>query len=170
MSSATAQQKFACPACGAEAIWNPGKQALVCPYCGTTSPAKIDQASGGIIEHDLVAALRQFASERRGWKAEKLTVRCQSCQAISVFDPNTVAQRCQFCGSSALVPDEQTQAPIHPESVLPFKVGEAQVRDTIRQWYGSRWFAPNRLKTAALTDTVHGLYLPYWTFDAQAHA
>ena len=27
-----------------------------------------------------------------------------------------------------------------------------------------------RLKTAALTDTVHGIYLPYWTFDAQAHA
>src|SRR5262249_52464068 len=31
-------------------------------------------------------------------------------------------------------------------------------------------FAPNRLKHAALTDTVKGLYIPYWTFDAQVHA
>jgi hypothetical protein len=35
---------------------------------------------------------------------------------------------------------------------------------------GSRCFAPSRLKSAALTDTVHGVYLPCWTFDAQGHA
>src|SRR5678810_1182314 len=44
------------------------------------------------------------------------------------------------------------------------------IRDRVRQWYGTRWFAPNRLKRAALTDTVRGLYIPYWTFDAQVHA
>jgi hypothetical protein len=50
------------------------------------------------------------------------------------------------------------------------KISESQVRDAIRQWYGNRWFAPNKLKHAALTDTVKGLYIPYWTFDAQVHA
>jgi hypothetical protein len=50
------------------------------------------------------------------------------------------------------------------------KLAETQVRDVIRRWYGTRWFAPNRLKRAALTDTVKGLYIPYWTFDAQVHA
>ena len=37
-----AQQKFSCPACGAEAVWDPAKQALICPFCGTASPAKLD--------------------------------------------------------------------------------------------------------------------------------
>jgi hypothetical protein len=50
------------------------------------------------------------------------------------------------------------------------KLGEDKVRDSIRQWYGTRWFAPNLLKRAALTDTAKGLYIPYWTFDAQVHA
>jgi hypothetical protein len=50
------------------------------------------------------------------------------------------------------------------------KIAETQVRDSIRRWYGSRWFAPNKLKNAALTDRVKGLYIPYWTFDAQVHA
>ncbi|MCI0540523.1 MAG: zinc ribbon domain-containing protein [Verrucomicrobiales bacterium] len=170
MPETTALKKFHCPACGAEAVWNAGKQALVCAYCGTTSPAQIDAGSGEIIEHDLVLALREFGSGRRGWQAEKISVRCQSCQAISVFDPKRVAKRCDFCGASALVPYEQTQAPIHPESLLPFKVSEGAVREAMRGWYRSRWFAPNRLKSAALTDTVHGVYLPYWTFDAQGHA
>jgi len=53
---------------------------------------------------------------------------------------------------------------------LPMKISETHVRDSIRQWYGNRWFAPNKLKNVALTDTVKGLYIPYWTFDAQVHA
>src|SRR5688572_17113825 len=165
----TAREKFACPACGADAHWNAGKQALVCPFCGTTSPMERN-AAGQIVEHDLSIALRTIPAEGRGWKAEKKSVKCQSCQAISVFDPTRVAQRCEFCGSAQLVPYEQIKAPISPESVLPFKMAEGQIRESIRQWYGSRWFAPNRLKKAALTDTVKGVYLPYWTFDAQANS
>jgi hypothetical protein len=48
-------------------------------------------------------------------------------------------------------------------------VSEAQVREQIRRWYASKWFAPSALKVRALIDTVHGLYIPYWTFDAQVH-
>jgi len=173
MSEATALQKFACPACGAEAVWNAGKQALLCPYCGTNSPAKLETAPGGgqiIREIDLVAALRQVPDDKRGWQAQKTSVKCQSCQAISVFDSARVGQRCDFCGSSSLVPYEEIKEAFRPESLLPMKLSEQKVREEIRQWYGSRWFAPNKLKHKALTDTVHGLYIPYWTFDAQVHA
>ena len=173
MPEATAQKKFSCPSCGGEAQWNPAKKSLVCPFCGTTSPAQVELSATGeevIQEHDLVAALRGIPDSRRGWEAKKVSVRCQSCQAISVFDPERVGQRCDFCGSSALVPYEEIKEAFRPESLLPMKVSETQVRDSIRRWYGSRWFAPNKLKNAALTDTVKGVYIPYWTFDAQVHA
>lgn len=173
MSDATAHQKFSCPACGAEAQWNPAKQALVCGFCGTVSPAKLEHTPGGddvIKELDLVTALRSIPDDQRGWQAEKTSVRCQSCQAISVFDPTRVGQRCDFCGSAALVPYEEIKEVFRPESLLPMKLAESQVRDSIRRWYGSRWFAPNKLKSGAMTDTVHGIYIPYWTFDAQVHA
>ena len=169
MPEIIAKPKYACPSCGAEAQWNAAKQALVCPFCGTVSPAKID-AAGVIEEHDLVTALRGIPDDQRGWQAEKVSVKCQSCQAITVFDAGRVGQRCDFCGSSALIPVDQIKAPIRPESLLPFKVKEAAVRDKIRDWYSSLWFAPDRMKSAAHTDTVKGFYLPYWTFDAQAAA
>ena len=164
-----AQEKFACPACGAEAVWNPAQQALVCPFCGTTSPATIDH-SGAIIEHDLVAALRGIGDDKRGWRAEKRYVKCRSCQAISVMDANRQAQRCEFCGSAELVPYGEVKDAFRPESVLPFTIGEDRARDGIRAWYGRLWLAPNALKRGALTDTVKGVYLPYWTFDAKADA
>ena len=173
MPEALAQQKFSCPSCGGEARWDPAKKALVCPFCGTTAPAQAELTPAGepvIIEHDLVIALRGIPDAKRGWDTEKISVRCQSCQAISVFEPGRVGQRCDFCGSTALVPYQEIKEAFRPESLLPMKVAETQVRDSIRRWYGSRWFAPNRLKRAALTDTVKGLYIPYWTFDAQVHA
>jgi len=173
MAEVQAQQKFSCPSCGGEAQWNPAKKAIICPFCGNTSPAQAELDETGkevIVEHDLVAALRGIPDEQRGWQAKKISVKCQSCQAISVFDPERVAQRCDFCGSSALVPYEETKDAFRPESLLPMKLAEDAVRDSIRAWYGNRWFAPNALKNAALTDTVKGLYIPYWTFDAQVHA
>jgi hypothetical protein len=172
INQATAQKKFSCPACGGEAQWNPGKKALVCPFCGTVSPAQVELDANGaesIIEHDLVAALRGIPDSQRGWDAKKISVKCQSCQAISVFDAERVGQRCDFCGSSALVPYEEIKEAFRPESLLPLKLSENQVRDAIRNWYGSRWFAPNQLKRAAMTDRVKGIYIPYWTFDAQVH-
>lgn len=170
MAEIAAKAKFACPSCGAEAHWDPAKKALVCPYCGTIAPGELASDGTAIQEIDLVETLRSLGDELRGWKSDRVSVKCQSCQAISVFDPKHVAQRCEFCGSAQLVPYEQTKAPIRPESLLPFKISETEVRESIRRWYASRWFAPNRLKRAALTDTVHGLYIPYWTFDAQVHA
>jgi hypothetical protein len=173
MAEAVAQKKYSCPACGGEAVWNPAKKALVCPFCGTVSPAQVSLTETGeetIVEHDLVSALRGIPDSQRGWNARKTMVRCQSCQAISLFDPERVGQRCDFCGSTALVPYEEIKEAFRPESLLPMKVSETQVRDSIRRWYGSRWFAPNKLKRSALTDTVKGLYIPYWTFDARAHA
>src|SRR5262245_55565897 len=151
MSEVTARQKYSCPSCGAEAIWNPAKQALVCAYCGTISPAKLADDGSLVREHDLAAALRNVPESEHGWHTEKTTVKCQSCQAISVFDAKVVAQRCEFCGSSALVPYEEIKQTITPESLLPFKLPETEVRERIRQWYAARWFAPNKLGIRAMT-------------------
>jgi len=169
---AKAREKFHCPACGGEANWNPAKQALICPFCATESPATLQTRGDDtrIVEHDLVAALRNIPDEARGWKSEKTSVRCQSCKAISVFDAGKIGQRCDFCGSTQLVPYEEVKDPFRPESLLPMKVSETQVRELIRSWYGNLWFAPNALGSKALTDTVKGIYLPYWTFDANTHA
>ena len=128
-------------------------------------------AGGTIVEHDLVAALRAMPRRRaRLAGAETRQVRCQSCNAISVLDPSRQAQTCEFCGSAQLVPYDRDEAAFRPESVLPFRLSEAQARDGIRAWYGRLWLAPGALKRRALTDTVSGVYLPYWTFDAQVDA
>lgn len=172
VSSGIAIGKHPCPECGGDLEWNAAHQALRCPYCGTIapwSPPQDAEPGDGIVEQDLLEALAHPASGR-GWGEERHEVKCQSCHAISVFVGTRAAQRCDFCGSPAIVPHEDHGDAITPQSLLPFKISDGQIRDAIRKWYGSRWFAPNRLKSAALTDTLHGIYLPYWTFDAHVDA
>ena len=168
-SETTALHKHSCAACGAQAEWNPTKRGLICPYCGTVSPAELETDSGKIKEHDLVEALRNLPSEQRGWKTKRRTVKCQSCKAVSVFDPTRVGQNCEFCGSPELVDYQEIKAPVRPESLLPFKVDRERVHGLIKQWLGKRWFAPNALKKRSLVDTVVGTYIPYWTFDSKVH-
>ena len=164
-----ALQKHACPACGAQAEWNPGKQKLVCPFCGTESPYAIDRETGKVVELDLVTALRELPEEERGWQAATRSVQCQSCRAVMVFSADRVGQNCEFCGSPALVDYQEIKSPIRPQGVLPFRVDRNKVRDDIRGWWRSKWFAPGRLSRTAMVDTVHSLYIPYWTFDAKVH-
>lgn len=170
MDEVHAQNKFHCPSCGAEAVWNPGKQMLVCAFCGTNAPMQPGDAPGDVAENCLITALRNIDPDHRGWATETRSVKCQSCQAITVFEPSRAAQRCDFCGSASIIPVDEQMRPIRPESVLEFKLSETNVRESIRQWYAARWFAPNTLGTKALTDTVKGIYIPYWTFDAQVAA
>lgn len=165
-SDVTALEKHGCPACGAQATWNAKTHELQCSYCGTVSPYEIDD-SGEIREIDLIATLRSMPESLRGWKMERRTVKCRSCRAISVFDPSSVGQNCDFCGSAALVDYQEIKSPLRPQSVLPFKQPESKVRERMRQWFKERWFAPGALKRRAMVDTVKGVYLPYWTFDAQ---
>jgi len=159
--------KHACAACGAQAEWNPARQALICPHCGTEGPGELDRATGQVREIDLLCTLRELPDERRGWQTDRRAVRCRSCNAVSVFEPGRVGQACEFCGSAELVDYQEIRAPIRPESVLPFQVAETQVRERFRAWCASKWLAPRSFKRRALVDTVRGVYLPYWTFDAQ---
>lgn len=172
MAEVSALKKHPCPECGGDAEWNASKQALACPFCGTILPWSEgeDPMGASILEHDLESALTDTAGDTGDTAEEKKSVRCESCQAVSVFDADRVAQRCDFCGSPAIVPAEDLPNTITPESLLPAVIPEPQVRDQLREWYRSRWWAPNKLKHAALTDTLRGIYLPYWTFDAHADA
>ena len=142
MTTVTALEKHECPACGAQAEWNPATQKLVCPFCGTESPYRVDRETGKVQEIDLVTAVRELPDDERGWLAEKRSVQCQSCHAVMVFEPDRVGQNCEFCGSPALVDYTEIKAPIRPQGVLPFRVEGNRVRDEVRNWWKTKWFAP----------------------------
>jgi hypothetical protein len=169
LAQVPALDKHSCPACGAQAEWNPARQKLICLFCGTESPYRIDRETGLVVERDLVSTLRALPDDARGWQTERRSVECQTCRAVMVFDPSRVGQNCEFCGAPTLVDYNELKSPIRPTGVLPFRVDSNRIRHDIRQWWRSKWLAPGRLAQTSLVDTVRSVYIPYWTFDARAH-
>jgi hypothetical protein len=170
MSAVTALGKRPCPDCAGELEWNPGKKVLACPYCGFISKDQPKTGDQGITERDLEKALGETGDDRRGYGEQTTKVKCQNCHAISVFESSRVAQRCDFCGSPSVIAYQETRDAITPESLLPVQLDAPRVRDLVKNWVRTRWFAPDALQSGALTDTLKGIYIPYWTFDAKAHA
>jgi hypothetical protein len=121
-------------------------------------------------EHDLGAALRGIPDEARGWQAERTSVQCQSCKAISVFDSAKVSQRCDFCGSTALVPYQQVKDAFRPNRCCRSGSPKRRRATSFARGTAASGWRPTPSRFARSPTPVKGLYLPYWTFDASAYA
>jgi DNA-directed RNA polymerase subunit RPC12/RpoP len=148
---------YPCGACGASVEYAAGASVLRCPYCGHEQPlaAPVRQ----IREH----AYADLPPKRVATVGAHVLV-CRTCGARTETDD--LSRRCQFC-NAALVADPDAVDQIAPEAVLPFDVDRAGVREALREWVSSRWFAPNRLKKVTEAESLQGTYLPHWTFDAE---
>jgi DNA-directed RNA polymerase subunit RPC12/RpoP len=92
-------------------------------------------------------------------------VKCTACGAESSLNPNVTAGRCPFCGSP-IVTQGHPHRQIKPRSLLPFHVRRERADAAFKRWLDSLWFAPNDLKKFAYAGGLKGVYIPYWTYDA----
>ena len=52
--------------------------------------------------------------------------------------------------------------------MLPFLIGAQEARRLVGDWLKGLWFAPSGIAELARgPGRLHGVYLPYWTFDSR---
>lgn len=155
-----------CPGCSAGLAFDPEKGSLQCPYCGRVEAVAADPEAGGPEEIPIEEALAA-AAQTGHLSPRALEVSCPGCGATVQFEPPLVAGACSFCAAKIVAQPKAADPLISPQGVLPFAWPKAQAADAVRQWLASRWFAPNDLQRMARPDGLDGVYLPFWTFDAQ---
>lgn len=160
--------ELACNSCGALLKFKPGTRHLVCEYCGSQNEIASPEVVGKIEETGLDDFLsKNFEQEE---KMQVATVKCDSCHAISTFDPKTSSDKCPFCASPLVVKGGTTSTLHKPQYVLPFGIDENRARENFKRWLQSLWFAPSDLKHYAdNAGKLAGMYLPFWTFDCSTH-
>ena len=161
-------ERHVCPECGGKGEWSAAKRKLVCPYCGSDFDRVAPPPLPDITEHDLDAMLARLGEKASTVDTSIRRVQCTHCHAILERSAETVAQSCDFCGSPELLDYEDIEAPISPESLLPAIVSKEEAYNSLKKFLSSKWLAPNALKKRNFVDRIHGVYLPYWTFDAAA--
>ena len=154
---------FPCPSCGADLLYEPRDGFLTCPYCGHKEA--IPQSAAEVVERSFEQYLRVRPEQMGQLASGALEVQCQSCGAKSLFMPPEVAGRCEFCGVQIVAQPKSADPIVAPEGLLPFALAQPDVAVKLREWLSSRWFAPNGLKHFAEPEAIHGIYIPFWTYD-----
>ena len=156
--------RYPCPGCGANLLFEPEDGCLVCPYCGRKEI--IPENSAQVQERSYEDYLRPQSGQLKALAENALEVRCDGCGAIVTFSPPDVAGDCSFCGVPIVAQPKSADPLVSPEGILPFALSQTQSGEAVKQWISSRWFAPNALKRLASQESVDGVYLPFWTYDA----
>jgi DNA-directed RNA polymerase subunit RPC12/RpoP len=157
------QSEIKCKGCGADLVYQPGTTNLACKYCGAENP--IESSTTEIKENDFHSALKKL--DNVSVKETVVVVKCNGCAAEVTFEPNISSEDCPFCGIHILTEDKTTIEILKPAALLPFNIDSVKAYEEFRKWINGLWWAPNDVKKYAVQkDKLAGIYMPFWTYDA----
>lgn len=160
--------RFPCENCGAQLVFAPGQTSLTCPYCGHVQeiPASEREEVAEALEEIDYASAAARLEEGADYETTRVLT-CPNCGAQTEFPEGTQATLCPFCATPLVAGTESANRHIRPAALIPFQLDQDQAREALTRWLGSLWFAPNRLRDYARKGRrMDGIYVPYWTFDA----
>lgn len=166
MSTAVIEEhRFPCEQCGGDLRFDPPTGALICDHCGSNEAIQSGPWGAATLkELSFDAAVAESLPDIE--IEETRVLNCPNCAAQIEFDPNVHAKECPFC-ATPIVTDTGTHRHIKPRGVLPFALDERAAHKDMSDWLGRLWFAPNGLQEYARKGRrMQGIYVPYWTFDA----
>ena len=168
LNSARSFQEFPCSKCGGKLEFNPKAGRLKCIYCSNEEDISQDQDDVQEISYDDFLATKKVKTVLLSETA--LEISCPSCRARVTFEPPDVAGKCPFCGTSIVSKGEKAHPVVEPGGVIPCKVTKKNAQTNVRKWLGNNWFLPSSLKELAQQEGMQGVYLPFWTYDAQTES
>lgn len=164
---ASLENKKSCSQCGAALLFKPGTTSIHCNYCGNEEEIKIE--ADGFKELELKPYLEKMGSLSHS--EEILILHCNSCGANQHIQDNYKSLHCVYCTMPLIRDDAKLEDWILPGAIIPFQLDLKKSHQLFSNWVKGLWFAPKKLKKAALDlENTKGVYLPYWTFDAQLFA
>ncbi|MEC3956058.1 hypothetical protein VMT65_23685 [Nocardia sp. CDC153] len=160
---------YPCAACGAQLVFDPVGQDLLCPSCGNR--AAVSAPDVPVEARELgpaIAALREMQAGQAGPQVTgEWEVKCQNCGGTTGFTGSLTATKCPYC-ATPIQRDDVHNAParLPVDGVVPFLVGEKQARELVEKWVSGRWFAPSNFKKFKRVGAFSSLYTAYFTYDA----
>ena len=154
-----------CKSCGGFMHYAPEEENLKCVYCGTV--VDLDKSAAQIVENDF-HYWKERANESAGDDmAEASEVKCRQCGATTSLPSHVSGAKCAFCGTPLMMNEASVKRFWQPNYLLPFKISARTGGKNFAKWLGGKWLAPSILKKSAVShDLFKGVYLPFWTYDA----
>jgi DNA-directed RNA polymerase subunit RPC12/RpoP len=147
---------YKCPNCGAATKYDVTAGGIACEHCGYSAPAQAQKV--GVQAQRSEFTLETLSQAEKGWGLDRRVLHCDSCGAELAIAEGALTATCPFCASH--------RVNLRPRFVIPFKITPEIVRQRAREWLGKGWFHPSGLADSSAIDSFSGVYLSFWTFDA----
>ncbi len=151
-----------CPQCAGTMSYDPATRMLKCPYCNHTQEIVIDSINDTVEELDFDDAVNM---DDQSWGVEKKKVICKQCGAEAIYDALQTSAVCEYCGSNQVM-EASAEDTVPPNGVVGFLITMQEAGSRFTKWLKGKIFTPSKAKKSAKPDAFKGIYLPYWTFDA----
>lgn len=120
----------------------------------------------------MLAMLRDVRERKQrspdGETLQASEIRCDGCGGHTLFSGPLTGTECPYCGTPLQRENvHDCEERVRVDGVLPFLVDRKIVAENLQRWVQSLWFAPNEFKQRGVRGNFQGVYLPFWTFDAQ---
>lgn len=163
------EKVYKCENCGNIMVFDVKTQSLKCKSCGNEK--KIENNESKIVEHSVNSKAARSMNDPAPDvdSKENVAMQCKGCGSWIEIEKNQTATKCPYCGSSYVLSDRQEER-IVPDGVIPFMVDKNRAKDIFEGWVNKRWLAPSQLKRSYERGSLQGIYMPYWTFDANVYA
>lgn len=156
-----------CKNCGAVIRYDPGSYSLICDSCGYRRKLPVPDENIAVEEKDFSTALNSVSKD---WQTELRTVTCNQCGTVTFNDPNQMSGVCPYCGSTTVLDASEFADSIAPSAVIPFRMSKEEIAAKFYKWNKWALWSPEKFRKGAVLDTLKGVYVPYWTFDADSHS
>ena len=185
-------KEYKCPNCSGAVKFDSSVQRLKCPSCDTEFDIEaldeyqkdlaarknfqgagdgdtIKTEGGGLVKIVASGFTQSNAGETLSESdlGDLATGACPSCGAQLVGDKNTIAMVCPCCGNSQIV-KQRVAGLLKPEHVLPFQLEKKAATEALKKFYQGKKLLPNFFKEENRVNSIQGLYVPFWLFDAGA--
>ena len=165
--------EYKCPACGGALSFDSSLQKMKCPYCDTEFEVEALRELDEALKQEGSSDFTWESQPEGQWSPEETenlrTYICESCGGEIVGDENTAATHCPYCDNPVVMAG-QFRGDLRPDLVVPFKLNKDQAKAALSQHLNKKPLLPKLFKSQNRIESIQGIYVPFWLFDADAQA
>lgn len=169
--------QYKCPNCGGTIEFDSNLQKLKCPYCDTEFDVEtlrgfddgLRSTADNTPEWESYGEESGNGSWREGETDGMVSYICRSCGGEVIGDANTGATICPFCGNNVIVTQKFSGA-LRPDYIIPFKIDKEGAKAALTEFMKGKKLLPDLFTEKNRIDSIQGIYVPFWLFDADADA
>ena len=152
-----------CKSCGAFMRFDPDSQRVKCDYCDTSlDPVEALVGKGS----DKVSVpTGEEGAETADDEYETVIYTCPQCGGAILWDDDTAATFCSYCGASAVTLEKRLDSVKRPEKVIPFVISKEKAVKSYTDTVKKAVFAPDYFRQDSTVSMFRGIYMPYWCYD-----